>query len=80
MNVEKTQIPEELLGMFEIKKIDILTNMGLSDGAYTVEAVLPEEAFRKELNPECVYFMVKKAEPALKGEAFLKVLQGGKDE
>jgi len=77
---EEAKIPEDYLGIYEIKKVDILATMGLPSGAYTVEAMLPEEAFRRDMNPESVYFMIKDATPAPRGEAFLELLRGGKSE
>ena len=55
-------ITDEVCGIFEIKKEDILKSMGLETGAFIIAPMLLDEVLKRGLNQSSVYFMVKQVE------------------
>ena len=56
------EINDEICGIFEVKKRDILLSLGIENGAYVIEPMLTPEIRKRKLDQESVYFFVKQVE------------------
>ena len=56
------EINDEICGIFEVKKRDILLSHGIENGAYVIEPMLTPEIRKRKLDQESVYFFVKQVE------------------